>query len=164
MLNPIPSYWGFLGRTSGKESACQCRRPKRHRFNPWVGKIPKRRAQEPTAMLLARESLGQRSLAGYSPQGHKESDAIEVTENAFLHTGLPRWHNGEESACQCGRCKRCRFDPQVRKIPWSRKWQPIPVFLPGKFHGQRSLAGNSPQGHKQLDTTEPARTYTCTVD
>ena len=54
-----------------------------------------------------------------------ESDAIAVTENAFLHTGLPRWHNGEESACQCGRCKSCRFDPQVRKIPWSRKWQPI---------------------------------------
>ena len=36
---------------------------------------------------------------------------------------------------------RDRFDPWVRKIPWSEKWQPAPVFLPGKFHGQRSLAG-----------------------
>ena len=36
----------------------------------------------------------------------------------------------------------------VRKIPWSRKWQPTPVFLPGKFHGQRSLVGDSPWGHK----------------
>jgi len=37
-------------------------------------------------------------------------------------------------------------DPYVRKIPWSRKWQPVPALLPGKFHGQRSLAGYS---HKE---------------
>jgi len=46
------------------------------------------------------------------------------------------------------------FDPWVRKIPWSRKWQPTPGFLPGKSHGQRSLAGYSPQGCKELDMTE----------
>ena len=46
------------------------------------------------------------------------------------------------------------FNPWVRKIPWRRKWQPFPVFLPGKFHGQRSLAGYSPCGHKELDMTE----------
>jgi len=41
--------------------------------------------------------------------------------------------------------QRCSFNPRVRKIPWSRKWQPAPVFLPGKFHGHRSLMGyNSP--------------------
>ena len=39
---------------------------------------------------------------------------------------------------------RCGFDPWVRKIPWKRAWQPTPVFLPGKPHGQRSLAGYSP--------------------
>jgi len=39
------------------------------------------------------------------------------------------------------RCRRCRFDPQVGKIPWERKWQPTPVFLPGKSHRERSLAG-----------------------
>ena len=38
--------------------------------------------------------------------------------------------------------------------PWRRKWQPTPVFLPGKFHGQRSLAGYSPQGHEESDRTE----------
>ena len=43
---------------------------------------------------------------------------------------------------------------QVRKIPWRRKWQPTVAFLPGKFHGQRNLAGYSPWGHKELDTTE----------
>ena len=45
-------------------------------------------------------------------------------------------------------------DPWVRKIPWRRKWQSIPVFLPGKSHGQRSLAGYSPWSCKELDTTE----------
>ena len=50
--------------------------------------------------------------------------------------------------------KRCRFHLWVGKIPCSRKWQPTPVFLPGKSHGQRSLAGFSPWGCKELDTTE----------
>ena len=45
-------------------------------------------------------------------------------------------------------CRRPGFNPWVRKIPWRRKWQPIPVFLPGEFHGQRSLAGYSPCGHR----------------
>ena len=44
--------------------------------------------------------------------------------------GLPRWCSGRESACQCRRWKRCGFDPRVGKIPWRRKWQPTPVFLP----------------------------------
>ena len=47
-----------------------------------------------------------------------------------------------------------RFDPWVRKIPWRREWQPTPVFLPGESHGQRSLAGYSPWGRKESDTTE----------
>ena len=42
----------------------------------------------------------------------------------------------------------------VGKIPWRRKWQPIPVFLPGESHGQRSLAGYSPRGRRESDTTE----------
>ena len=46
------------------------------------------------------------------------------------------------------------FDPWVGKIRWSRKWQPTPVFLPGKFHGQRSLAGYSSWGCKDSDMTE----------
>ena len=62
--------------------------------------------------------------------------------------------SGKEPACQHRRCKRCRFDPWVRKIPWRRAWQPIPVVLPGKSHGQRSLVGNSPSGDKESDRTE----------
>ena len=58
--------------------------------------------------------------------------------------GLPRWLSGKESTCQCRRHRRCGFNPWVGKILWSRKWQPTPVFLPGKSHGQRSLVGYSP--------------------
>ena len=46
------------------------------------------------------------------------------------------------------------FDPWVGKIPWRREQLPTPVFLPGEFHGQSSLAGYSPWGCKELDTTE----------
>ena len=46
------------------------------------------------------------------------------------------------------------FNPWVGKISWRRKWQPIPVVLPGKSHGQRSLVGYRPWGHRELDTTE----------
>ena len=74
-------------------------------------------------------------------------------------TGLLRWCSGKENACQCKRGKRCRFDPWVGKIPWRRKWQPAPGFLPGKFHGQKNLAGYSPWGHKESDTTEQLSTH-----
>ena len=63
---------------------------------------------------------------------------------------LPRWHSGKESTCQCG---GWGFDPWVGKILWRRKWQPTPVFLPGRSYGQRSLAGYSPRDHKESDMT-----------
>ena len=66
-----------------------------------------------------------------------------------ISKGLLRWLSGKESACQC---KRCGFNPWSRKIPWRRTWQPTPVFLPGKSHGQRSLAGYSPWTRKEWDT------------
>ena len=68
--------------------------------------------------------------------------------------GFPDCASGKETACQCRRHKRCRFNSWIRNIPWRRKWQPTAVFLPGKSHGQRSLVGYSPWGHKELDTTE----------
>ena len=46
------------------------------------------------------------------------------------------------------------FDPWVGKVPWRKACQPTPVFLPGEFHGQRSMAGYSLRGLKELDTTE----------
>ena len=50
-------------------------------------------------------------------------------------------------------CGRPGFSPWVGKIPWRRAWLPAPVFLPGEFHGQRSLVGYSPWGHTESDTT-----------
>ena len=50
----------------------------------------------------------------------------------------------------CRNHRRCRFDPWVRNIPWSRIWQPTPVFFPGESHGQRSLAGYSPGGSQRV--------------
>ena len=64
---------------------------------------------------------------------------------------VPQW---KESACQCRWCRRHGFNRWVKKIPWRRKWQVTPVFLPGKPRVLRSLVGHSPQGHKESDTTD----------
>ena len=65
-----------------------------------------------------------------------------------------RWSGGKESACQYRRCRWRRFNPRVGRIPWKRKWQAAPVFLLRKPHGQKSLAGYSPWGPEESDTTE----------
>ena len=80
----IAPLWDFPGGTSSKELACQCRRLKRQMFNPWIGKVPWRRAQQPTPLFLSGESPGQWSLVGYNPWGHKESDTTEVTEHVYV--------------------------------------------------------------------------------
>ena len=69
--------WGFPGGTSGKEPACRCRRHKRLRSDPWVRNNPWRRAWQPTPVFLPGESHAQRSLAGYSPWGRKDSGTTE---------------------------------------------------------------------------------------
>ena len=81
-------------------------------------------------------------------------DAINIKETFLLLFRFPRWHSGRESDCQWKRCKRCAFNTWVRKIPWRRKWQPTPIFLPGKFQELRSLAAYSSWGDKELDMTE----------
>ena len=69
---------------SGKEYACRCRRPRRWRFSPWVGKIPWRRKWQPTPVSLWKIHR-QRSLAGYSPWSHKQLDMTEHT-HTYMHT------------------------------------------------------------------------------
>ena len=80
--------WGFPGGASGKESACQCMRHRRRGFCPWIGKMPWDRKWEPTPVFLLGKSHGQRSLAGYSLQGCKESDTTEVTQHTFMLSGV----------------------------------------------------------------------------
>ena len=72
---------------------------------------------------------------------------------------FPCGAGGKEPACPGRRCKRSGFNPWVRKIAWRRAWQPTPVFLPGESHGERSLAGYSPRGHKESDTTARLSTH-----
>ena len=103
-------------------------------------------------VFLPREFHGQRSLVGYSPWGHKESDTTEQLSAA--QRNKPPWRaslvpSGQESTSQC---RRHGFHPWVGQIPWRREWLPTPVFLPGEFHGQRSLVGYSPWGRKESET------------
>ena len=74
----------------------------------------------------------------------------------FIIWGLPGGTSGKEPPCQR---KRQGFDSWVGKIPWRRKRQPTPVFLPGKFHGQWRLVGYSPWGHQELDMSEQLSTH-----
>ena len=92
----------------------------------------------------------------------------EIRQTGYLFfssciMGFPGGTSGKESACQCRRCQRCRFDPWVGKTLWRGKGQPTPVFVPGKSHGQRSLVSYSPWGRKESDTTERLSTHTHTV-
>ena len=68
-----------------------------------------------------------------------------------LNVGFPSGSDGKDSTCNVG---DPGLIPGVGKIPWRRKWVPIPVLLPGEFHEQRSLVGYSPWGCKEPDTTE----------
>ena len=81
-----------------------------------------------------------------------------------IHEGFPASTNGKGPISQCRRHKRCRFNPWVRKIPWSREWHPTPVaFLPEKFYGQKSLAGYSlwgPKSRTQLSTCAHTHLHT----
>ena len=68
----------------------------------------------------------------------------------------------DQSSSICLQCRRTGFDPWVGKIPWRTERLPTPVFLPGELHGQRSLVGYSPWGHKESDTTDRLTTLNTT--
>ena len=82
-----------------------------------------------------------------------------IFRKVTLHWASQMAH-GKESSCQYKSHRRCRLDPWVGKTPWRRKWQPIPVFLPGESHGQRSLVGYSAWGHKKSDMAERLSMHT----
>ena len=83
-------------------------------------------------------------LAVYKVPPRSSESNLELVQ-CLYSPSVPWWLSGEESVCQ-GR--RFGFDSQVGKIPWRRKWQPTPVFLPRKSCGQWSLAGCSPRSHR----------------
>ena len=79
------------------------------------------------------------------------------------YPGLPRWPNGEESACQCRRCRRYRFHPLVWKIPWRRKWQPTSYSCLGNPMDRGAWWATGPWGLKELDTNEQLSTVNSQV-
>ena len=105
-LEPNLYLESFPGGASGKEPACQCRRHKRRGFDPCI-EITWNRAWLPTPVFLPWESHGQKSLAGYSPWGCKESDKTEVTQQACPHS---IW-------------KPKSVPPEGRRQNWPRGWR-----------------------------------------
>ena len=104
------------------------------------------KASDFPVMWLAGPSFISSSFVATQSVLHSPA-ATASLENLIQSWGLPWWLSGKDSACQC---RRCQFPPWVGKIPWRRKWQPTPVFLPGKSNRQRSLAGYSPWGVERV--------------
>ena len=121
---------GFPGGSDSKESICNAEE---------LGSIP---------------GLG-RSPGGGNVNPWKEWDTFmkemsELLLCVVLSVWVHRWFSGKEFAGQCRSSRRPSFNPWIRKIPWRRKWQPIPVFLPGESHGQSILEGYSPWGLQRV--------------
>ena len=99
-----------------------------------------------TSLEAARLSVPQREgrWLGFSqPQGASCRAFLGLF---FAVKDFPGGTSGKEPPCQSRRHKRQVFGVWVGKIPWRRKWQPTPVFLPGESHGERSLQGSSAWG------------------
>ena len=88
---------------------------------------------------------------------------IQVFWEPVTRGGLPGDASGKESICQCRRLKRLEFNPWVGKIPWRREWLLTPVFLLGESYEQRNLAGYSPWGRKESNTTKCLKTQHMTA-
>ena len=130
ILRSTAIYIGLPRWQSDKESTCNVE------TQGWFQdqEDPLEKGVATCSSILSWEFHGQRSLAGWSPF----PQVVLVVKNLPANAGEVR-HG---------------FDSWVRKIPWSGAWQPGPVFLSGQSHGQRSLAGYSPQDCKVSDTTE----------
>ena len=91
-------------------------------------------------------------------------DKLSYNQQAFLvnclKKGLPRWLGGKKKNLPAN-AEDTGLNPWVGKIPWRRKWQPTPLFLPIEVHEQRCLVGYSPLGCKELDTAERPRMHAC---
>ena len=117
-------------------------------FSTWKGKLPKSHLH----VLLDYKEADLREVSfGELPGSAEAVWPLQSGSHLSLKTYLLIRLSGKESACQC---RRCGFNPWVRKIVWRREWQPILVFLPGKSHRQRSLAGYSPWDSKESDMIE----------
>ena len=117
----------------------------------WASGLSDQRPRQCQLWCLATLTLRSRGIQAsqreqwWVPMYHWVASEIRTLLTWF--PGLSLCLSGEEHACQY---RRHGFNPWVRKIPWNRKWQPTPVFLPGTYHSQRNLVGYSPWDHKSV--------------
>ena len=135
LLSMEPKSLGELRKAWTSCACCYGNAKLSHPFELVVSLLAKsEQVYKPTQQLLTRLLLWNCVTTWQSPT------ETHLKKKKKKKKGLPTYISGKESAC---RCRRCRFHPWVRKIPWRRKWQPTPVFLPGKPLGRRSLVGYS---------------------
>ena len=92
----------------------------------------------------------ERDMEGYRVGMDREAWCAAIHRVANSRTWLSDWIDWLTDWGICLPCRRPKFDPWVGKIPWRREWLPTPVFLPGEFHGQRSLTEYSPWGLQRV--------------
>ena len=85
---------------------------------------------------------------------HLAAKCNRLLQFIYQSVGLPRWERMVKNPPAKAADVRHGFHPWGRKVPWRRKWQPAPAFLPGASHGQRSLGGYSSKGCTESDTNE----------
>ena len=124
---------------------------------PGLGRSPEGGHGNPLQYSCLENPHGQRSLAGYSPWGHKELDTTEPLSTAHkAPLGFPGGTVCKETTCSSGDWSSI---PGWGKISWRRKWQSTPVFLPGKSLGQKKPGGlqsmGSPRVRHNLVTKPP---------
>ena len=101
------------------------------------------RAYQRKSPSCFQKKVGKTAILTYAKTLGSSYQGENISQESHLPGGPPWWLSSKESTCQC---RRHRLDPWVWKIPWRRDWQPAPVFLPGKSHGQRSLVGYTVHG------------------
>ena len=110
------------------------------------------------AHTVASESVSWNGNVLCVCEGHSGCTRIyRPPKKSWLCNKYAYWAS-QGGSCQCRRCRRCRFDSWTGKIPWRRKWQPTPVFLPGEHHCQRNLVGSTVHEIVEPDTSEHACT------
>ena len=131
-------YWVFMGT--------------KHIFKNKNGKIPSFKFWPSVSRFVSGDTVSSSlsRICEPAPAFYSDFPGISIASSP---DGFPRWLSVKEATCQCRRHRRCGFNPWVGKIPWKRKWQPTPVFLLGRVHGQRSPAGCSLWGRRELGVT-----------
>ena len=150
-------HW-FPCCSDGKEFACSAEDPG---SIPGLGRSPGGGHGNPLQYSCLENPMDRGAWRAIAHGVAKTQTQLEWLSTHFSPTPTchpTNWrHSGKESSCQC---RRHGFNPWVGKIPWRRKWQPTPVFLPGKFHGRGVWWATVFGVAKESDMTECTHTHT----